>query len=166
MKTEMPFYKFVTMFMTGLIFTGCCIFLYSDYIPNLVESDLFKSINLINTGLTVIITVSLFSVVYEIGYIINRIGFLMGNILKAIKAIPFNKDYKKFNEKEKEFPTINILAREYSLTRTSMTLFLVMTVVACFYLKWIFAIVMFLLSVLFFFSMRGHAKKIVKLMED
>ena len=125
-----------------------------------------QSLKEINSGLEIVITISFCAVIYEIGLIINRIGSLLENILKLIKAIPFNSDYKKFNEKKTQFPFINVLSREYALSRTSMTLFLTMTLISLTQSWWSFSIVMFALTLIFYFSMRKHAGKIVELMGD
>jgi hypothetical protein len=91
---------------------------------------------------------------------------LESTLKKCPALLPFNNDYKKFNEKKKLFPIMQTLSREYALSRTSMTLFLAMTVIACCQRSWIFAIVMFVLTAVFYFSMRKHTKKIVNLMND
>jgi len=167
METKIPFYNLLNMLLSGLIFTGCSIILFNEHITLLIESDFFQSTKSINTGFETIITVSFFAVIYEIGYIINRIGSLMENVLKKSKTIlPFNNDYKKFNEREKTFPKLSTLSREYALSRTSVSLFFIMMILSCLHKNWDFAMIMFLLTVLFYFSMRKHAGKIVELMKD
>jgi hypothetical protein len=155
------------MFLTGLIFTGCCVILFSHQVVAFIDTEFFKSISKINVGLETVITISFFAVIYEIGFIINRIGSLMENLLKKIKAIPFDDDYKKFNEKEKQFPDkMKMLSREYTLSRTSMTLFLILMIISLTQFFWVFSIVMTILTLIFYFSMRKHSGKIVKMMED
>jgi hypothetical protein len=166
METKIPFYNLLNMFLTGLVFIGCCILLFNNHMLAFVNSDFFNSLKEVNTGLETVITISFCAVIYEVGFIINRIGSFLENLLKLIKAIPFDNDYKKFNEKKKQFAIMDILSREYALSRTSMTLFLAMTVISLLQYNWIFSIVMFTLTFVFYFSMRKHAGKIVKLMKE
>ncbi|MDR1553189.1 MAG: hypothetical protein LBS69_06985 [Prevotellaceae bacterium] len=167
METKIPFYNLLNMFLTGLIFIGCCVLLYHNKIITFVESNFFKSVKDINVGLETVITISFCAIIYEIGLIINRIGSLLENLLKECPILlPFDDDHKKFSEKKKQFPIMEILSREYALSRTSMTLFLITTVIACFQKHWIFSIVMFVLTLIFYFSMKKHAGKIVELMKD
>jgi hypothetical protein len=166
METKIPFYNLLNMFLTGLIFTGCCIVLFDSHVFAFIESNFFKSIKDINFGLETIITISFCAVIYEIGFIINRMGSLLENILKAIRGIPFDNDYKKFNESKKRFPIMEILSREYALSRTSMTLFLLLSIISSIQVKCIFLIFSLVLTVVFYFSMRKHAQKIVDLMRN
>lgn len=166
MEAKIPFYNLLNMFLTGLIFTGCCILMFDNQILAFIKSDFFELIKEMNFGLETIITISFCAIIYEFGFIINRIGSLLENILKYIKAIPFDSDYKKFNEKKKQFLIMETLSREYALSRTSMTLFLLLTIIACFQCKLIFSIFLFALVIVFYFSMRKHAKKIVDLMKS
>ena len=113
------------MFLTGLIFAGCCIVLFNNQVVVLIESNFFKSIKGINIGLETVITISFCAIIYEIGFIINRIGSLLESLLKKHPVLlPFDNDYKKYNEKKKDFPVLHTLSREYTLSRTSMTLFI------------------------------------------
>ncbi|GHV02341.1 hypothetical protein AGMMS49521_3990 [Campylobacterota bacterium] len=165
METKIPFYNLLNMFLIGLIFTGCCIVLFNNQIYTFIESDFFQTIKEINVGLETVITISFCAIIYEIGYVVNRIGSILEDILKkSTKILPFDNDYKKFNEKKKEYPILNTLSREYALSRTSMTLFLLLTIISLFLQFLILAIIMCVLSLLFYHSMRKHAKKIVNLM--
>ena len=166
METKIPFYNLLNMFLTGLIFTGCCIVLFNSQVFTFIESDFFKSIKEINFGLETIITISFCGVIYGIGLVINRTGSLLENLLDLVNAIPFDNNYKKFNERKKQFPIMDILSREYALSRTSMTLFLLLTIISSIQCKWVFSIVVFALMVVFYFSMRKFAGKIVKLMDN
>ena len=166
METKIPFYNLLNMFLTGLIFTGCCIVLFYEKIVLLTDSAFFDSIKSMNVGLETIITICFCAIIYEIGYIINRIGSFMEDFLKLIKLIPFDNDYKNFNDKSAKLPVLSTLSREYALSRTSMTLFLMMTIISSVHCHRIFAVVMLALTILFYFSMKKHALKIVTLMKD
>ena len=165
MDTKIPFYNLLNMFLTGLIFTGSCILLFNNEILYFIKSDYFKAIKEIKIGLETVITFSICAVIYETGFIINRIGSLLGSLLKKCPILlPFDNDYKKFNEKKILFPIMETLSREYALSRTSMTLFLILTIFNCCRWNWIFLIITLILTIIFYFSMRKHAGKIVGLM--
>lgn len=162
MENKIPFYNIVNMFLTGFIFIGCCIFIYLNAFIYLLTSNIIPETNFVSES---IITVSFLAIIYEIGYVINRIGSIITEpILKKTKAIPFNNDYKNFNDCKKQYPILNTLSREYALSRTSLTLFLIIDVFALLQKQWILALVFLLIALLFGFSCRKHAKKIVDLM--
>lgn len=162
MENKIPFYNMVNMLLTGFVFIGCCIFIYFNDILNLLILHEFPKINI---GSESIFTISFFAVVYEIGYIINRLGSIISEpILIKTKAIPFDNDYKKFSELKKEYPILNTLSREYAVARTSLTLFFIVTILAAIQSKCILALLFCLISLLFGFSCRKHAKKIVVIM--
>ena len=162
MDNKIPFYNIVNMFLIGLIFVGCCIFIYFDTFVKVLNSYAIPEINFITEA---IITISFLAIIYEIGYIINRIGSIVTEpILIKLKAIPFDDDYKKYNDCKKQYPILNVLSREYALARTSLTLFLILDVFALLHKQWILALVFLLIALLFGFSCRKHAKKIVNLM--
>ncbi len=165
MDTKIPFYNLLNIFLTGLIFAGSCVVLFNTQLLNFIKSDFFNSLKGLNVGLETIITISFCAIIYEVGVIINRIGSLFENLLKLINAIPFDNNYKKYNEKKKEFPIMETLSREYALSRTSMTLFLIITIIAIIQHLLFFSILLFALTFLFYFSMRKHAGKIVELMK-
>ncbi|MDR2152983.1 MAG: hypothetical protein LBO72_09185, partial [Helicobacteraceae bacterium] len=125
---------------------------------------LFKSIKEIIVDFETIVTISFCAIAYEIGLIINRIGSLLESILKKFPILlPFDDDYEKYVEKEKQLPKLSTLSREYALSRTSMTLFLIMTIISCIQRQYIFLFVMVILTILFYFSTRKHASKIFKI---
>ena len=162
METKIPFYNIVNMFLTGLVFVGCCVLIFRDM---LIDFDFSKFEN-IGAGLETIITVSFFAIIYEIGYIINRLGSVFVEpFLKKTKIIKLNNDYKKFNECKQKFPILSTLSREYALSRTSIVLFAILAILSGIFKQWwllfIFIVVMFL----FIFSCRKHAKKIVDIMK-
>lgn len=122
--------------------------------------------NIDGLGFETLVTVCIFALIYEIGFIINRIGsVIIENILLSLKLIPFDNDYKKFNERKKEYPIMEILSREYALSRNSFTLFLLLAIISLIKFNWVLFGLFLAISVLFFFSIRKHSLKIVKLME-
>lgn len=165
METKIPFYNILNMFLTGFIFIGCCILIYNGLFINLLFSIDFSKIA-IPSGLEIIITISFFGTIYEVGYIINRIGsILIEPIFKKVKIIFFNDNYKKFNDCKKDYPILNTLSREYALSRTTFTLFLISTILSIFQKEWKLLVVFILICLIFALSCRKHSKKIINIMK-
>lgn len=163
METKIPFYNIVNMLLTGFIFIGCCIIIYFNILSDLLVWDFLDEINSVSET---IITISMLAVIYEIGYIINRLGsVIIEPILKCTKAIPFDNDYKKFNDRKKDFPILSILSREYAVSRTSLTLFLFTTILGFTHKQIQLAFIFFVLSFIFLLSCRKHASKIVEILK-
>lgn len=164
MEVKIPFYNILNMFLTGLVFLGGCAMICPDFAASILINDIIVNIG---TGPEIVFTVCIFAAAYEVGLIINRIGsVIIEPILKKIKAIPFDDDYVKFNQKKKEYPIMSTLSREFALSRTGIALFGILTLIACFagkkYFSWVFAAT----TIVYFLSCRKHAKKIVVLMND
>lgn len=163
MENKIPFYNIVNMLLTGFVFFGCCIFIYYSIIINLLTTNVIPEISIVTES---IITIGIFSITYEIGYIINRIGsIIIEPILIKTKTISFNNNYKKFNDCSKEYPILGTLSREYALSRTSLTLFVITAILALLQKQWVLALVFLLITLLFSFSCRKHAKKILAIVE-
>jgi hypothetical protein len=155
---KIPFYNIVNILLTGLIFTGILIIFYYQEISAKIY------INNISITFVSIYTFAFFAIIYEIGLIINRLGSLLEDLLRYFKLIPFNDNYKKFNETKQKFPILEILSREYALSRTSMTLFLLISILT--FIKFQFyGFIPITICLLFFYSCRKYSKKIIKLME-
>lgn len=162
METKVPFYNVLNMLLIGLILIVCVCIAFPDLAINLIANDVVVGLR---AGGNVILTTLVFAVAYEVGYLINRLGsVVLEELLKKTKLIPYNDDYRKYNEVKKEYPTMDILSREYASSRTNIMLFLIIMLVEAFAKKFIFALIAFACATLFFFSCRKHAKRITSLM--
>ncbi|MDE5985471.1 MAG: hypothetical protein K2H13_09480 [Eubacterium sp.] len=162
MKEKLSLYEYLNFVLIGLIFTGCCVLVFKD--DELIKT-IFKEIKTLSLGIEVVITFILFGLIYEIGFIINRLGsILIEPIFKKLKIIHFNNDYKLFNERKKEYPIMEVLSREFALSRTQISLFFILMVISLLNKQFIIAVVFFLFVILFTLSMRKHSKKIVDFM--
>lgn len=164
LNEKIPFYNIINMLLIGFVFTGFIIILFfkniSVYIPNI--NDYIKGISF-----ETIVTASCLAIIYEIGFIINRISSVITEtILKHFKLIPFNNDYKKFNDRKKQYPIMEILSREYALSRNSLTLFLILMIISISIHNFKFSLLFFFITLLFYFSTRKHSTKIAELMKD
>ena len=154
---KIPFYNILNMFLTGFIFLGCFIGIFPEKTNQILTSSLVSNLSI---GSETILTVSILAIVYGVGLTINRLGsVLVELILKGTKAIPFNDDYKMFCDAKKKYPIMDTLSREYALSRTGITLFIILTITSLFRLKWILSIIFILITVIYFFSCRKHVKK-------
>lgn len=162
MEIKIPFYNILNMFLTGLIFVGCCILLFPQFMIEFLSSNFLTNIK---TGFEIIIVVSFFAISYEIGLIINRIGSVaIEPFLKKTKLLPFDDDYKLYNKAREKFSIFPTLAREYALSRTSVALFLVLSIISGIIHNWLYLILFVFIMIVFYFSCRKHSGKIVKLM--
>ncbi len=164
MEMKIPFYNIVNMLLTGLVFVGGLIIIFPQYAIQLIQSEFYENLK---TGPEVIITICIFAVAYEIGLIINRVGsVIIEPFLKKFKLIPFNDDYTLFNDKKKDYPILGTLSREFALSRTSIALFLILSVVAILNKSCVIFISCFFIMIVFYLSCKKHSSKIVELMDE
>lgn len=153
-------YDFLNKFVLGLVFIGVVILAYGDEMVPVLEAYQNTKDNAI---IITIFSVSAFALVYEIGIIINRLGSFFEDVLRKTHLIPFNEDYKKFNDKKKEYPIMNVLSREYALSRNSIVLFLLISIVVFIRFAW-YGFIPLIIMLLFYCSCRKYSKKIYDLM--
>ena len=160
MEIKMSTYDFFNKFILGLVLTGTVIFAFGSDIGKLIE----LTQNIKENGIIItVFSVSSFAIVYEVGIIINRLGSILEDLLRTFHWIPFNKDYKKFNDKKKEYPIMNILSREYALSRNSIVLFLMISIIVFIRFAW-YGLIPLAIMYVFYYSCKKYSKKIVDLM--
>jgi len=157
METKVPFYNIVNIFLPGLVLIGSCVLLFLDEVKTLAKAVT----DLGSTGLEVLVTVSLFAVAYEIGYIIFRLGSAV--IEPILKKMFGWADYKDFiaagKTSEKAYDKLDMLSREYGYARTQITLCIVLAVLTGNREHWWLMICCILCAILFTSTARGHMKK-------
>ena len=126
MEIKISTYDFLNKFILGLVFMGVIVLSYGNEVSHYYET--YSTIKW-NSVITTVFSVSALAIVYEMGILINRLGSILEDLLRFCHLIPFNKDYKKFNDKKKEYPILTILSREYALSRNSVVLFLLISIV-------------------------------------
>lgn len=151
-------YDFFNKFILGLVLIGVATFSFIDSIQNHMVPimDFIQRTQLISTAF-------IFGFIYEVGIIINRIGSLIEEFLKAYNFIPYDDDYKKYNERKKEYPIMQTLSREYALSRNSIALFLLISIIT-FFRFCCYGFIPLLIMFLFYLSCKKYAHKINKLM--
>lgn len=164
MADKIPFYDIVNRLLTGLILIGCLILIKNKFIMDFLSPENLEKLNL---GTETIMNICFIAIVYEIGLIINRIGSLVvEGISKKINLIKFNDDYKNYNDKKEKYPIHVTLSREYALSRTSFTLFLIISIVAFIERNIIYGFIFMAISILFFYSYRKYSAKIFDLIQE
>ena len=161
MEIKISTYDFFNKFILGLVFTGVVIFAYRQDLTAAIE--VFQAIKE-NTIVITVFSISALAIVYEIGIIINRLGSILEDLLRKTHIIPFIDDYKRFNEKKKEFPIMNVLSREYALSRNSVVLFLLISILTFIRFGW-FGLIPLAIMLMFYYSCWKYAKKIVDLVK-
>lgn len=161
MEIKISTYDFFNKFILGLVLTGTVILAFAGDIGKLTEytQDIKE-----NRIIITVISVSSLAIVYEIGIIINRLGSILEDILKKTHLISFNDDYKRFNEKTKEYPKMNVLSREYALSRNSTVLFLLISIISFIRFCW-YGFIPLAIMLMFYYSCWKYAKKICDLMK-
>lgn len=162
MEVKIPLYNVLNMLLTGFVFMGGYGLIFPERVFQLLEDGIIQKLS---NGPEVIFVACVFATAYEIGMIINRVGsVLIEWVMKRSSLIPFDNDYFKFNECRKNYPIMEVLSREYALSRTSGTLFLILSIVSFASCQCLWGTAFLLVSVIYFVSCQKHATKIVALM--
>jgi hypothetical protein len=126
MEINIPFYNIVNIFLPGMVLLGSSVLLFLDKVKALVD----KIADIGSAGLEVLVTISLFAIAYEVGYIIFRLGSaLIEPILKKAFGWAEYSDFIKASKtSEKAYNKLEMLSREYGYARTQITLFIALAV--------------------------------------
>lgn len=166
METRIPFYNLINIFLLGLLFivslayvffpTWSVRILHYEHLLQLAGQWQFF-LSLVAIG-----------IIYETGVIINRFSSIVVEyICEKWQWIPKKeKNYAAFNLAKKDFPFLYTLSREYGFSRGNLTLWLILSLLFFLNRCWVKGTCAFLLSVLFFFSMRKFSLKIQSIIKD
>lgn len=164
MEIKIPLYNILNFFLIGIVSIVCLLMLFPYLITDFIMSDYYEKLSSISE---IIFLVCVCAVAYEIGLILNRAAsVIVEPILRKVKIISYNDDYACFVKLAKKIPMLNILSREYVLSRTSILQFLILMVVACFVQRWIFVSIFALCVTVFTISCRKHTSKITRIMNS
>ena len=161
MEMKISTYDFLNKFILGLVLIGVVVFAYGKEMTTILEAyqDTKDS-----TIIITVLSISALALAYEVGIIINRLGSVLEDVMRKTHLISFNDDYKKFNEKKKEYPIMNTLSREYALSRNSIVLFLLISIIVFVRFSW-YGLIPVAVMLLFYYSCRKYSKKICDLMK-
>ena len=93
MKDKIPFYNIVNMFFVGAVFSLCLILLLHSYIP----FDWIKENAELLSDWSVLISAILLIAMYELGFIINRMGSIIIVPLYSYKKLKKFRIWPKEN---------------------------------------------------------------------
>lgn len=162
MEIKLPIYNILNMLLTGFVFIGEVILLFPALIVSILNMEL---INFLMKESKTLLICFVFAGCYEIGLIINRIGSItIEAVLRKSNLIPFENEYKRFNDVKKEYPILEILSREYALSRTGMALFFILSIISIFSIYKFFFLINIVIAGVYFLSCRKHSQKIRDLM--
>lgn len=160
MEIKIPFYQLLNILLTGLVLAAGIIVCLSGPLQSFLHnSKSFWSHS------EVITTVVFIAGSYELGLIVNRLGsIVLEPAMVRLKLIPFDKNYKLYNDLKQRYPILEILSREYASSRTCVVLFATLSTIFFVCGRCSFGLCLFFVAILFVFSWRKHAGKIVDLM--
>ncbi|MDR0696328.1 MAG: hypothetical protein LBF68_02115 [Christensenellaceae bacterium] len=160
MEAKVPFYNIVNIFLPGLVLIGSCVLLFLDEVKTLVD----KVTNIGSAGLEVLITVSLFAIAYEVGYIMFRLGSAIVEpiLKKTFGWADYNDFIKAGKSSDKAHDKLETLSREYAFARTQVMLFIALAVLTGIRMQWWFMGICVAVAVLFVCTARGHMKRTQK----
>ncbi len=165
MNTAIPYYEIVNRFLLGLVFVAVIVIFHIHEIMNLLSTEAVQT--LINPiGVETITTVCSFAIIYEIGYIINRISSVATEeILIFIRFWPCRSNYVSYNKAKKHYDILSVLSREYNICRGQITLFFIL--MSYFATQCCLSYVLFCCSFIIIFVLSGrkcseHINKLVK----
>lgn len=162
MEIKIPFYNIVNIFLPGLVLIGSCVLLFLDEVKTLVV----KITDIGSAGLEVLVTVSLFAISYEVGYIIFLLGSVaIEPILK--KLFGWTEDFIKAGKtSDKAHDKLEMLSREYGFARTQIVLFVTLAVLTGIRTQWWLMEISIAVIVLFVLAARSHMKRIQKVVNQ
>ena len=160
----MPFYNLLNMLLTGVVFLVGIIPLYPS---ELTEFVLLEQNMKCDAAQEVVIVMLFIAATYEIGLILNRIGSVFAEpIFKTLKIIYFSSPYSDYARASNAFPKLEVLSREYALSRTSTIEFFLLSMWSASISKFFLFSIYLAIAILFLFSCRKHSKKILIILAD
>lgn len=157
MKEKIPFYNIVNMFFVGCVFV---IFTIPFFI-GAIDLDATKKYSEIMSNWTGIISVVAIAAMFEIGFIINRLGSIIIEPLYVILKIwPREKYDAKISEISQSNAKFQSMITELNLMRSHIMICLIILIAALFLGKFLYALSMFALICVFSFGGRKHNTKI------
>lgn len=164
MKDKIPYYDIVNMFFAGSVFS---IIAFAMVISkhNLI---LLMSENLVLLhDWSVIVIAALLVLMFEVGFLLNRLGaVVLDPILVTLNIWP----KKEYNISESKLKSENTIFRnmciELNLTRTHIIIYVLLGIEACFLEIWIAAILFFFIIVLLVFAGRRRSEYINKVKSE
>lgn len=157
MKEKIPFYNVANMFFVGCVFCLYTLILVYDRIP----LDVLKNIGEILTNWTVVVSVFFLVSMFEIGFIINRLGsIIVEPLLVILRVWPREKYDVCVSQISQENAKFQSMITELNIMRSHIMICLLMFATAICLCRCYFALFMFGLILVFCIGGRKHNAKI------
>ena len=157
MKEKIPFYNIVNMFFVGCVFV---IFMIPFFI-DAIDLDAVKKYGEILSDWTAIISVVAIAAMFEVGFIINRLGSIIVEPLYVILKIwPREKYDAKISEISQNNAKFQSMITELNLMRSHIMICLIILIIALLLGKFLYALSMLALICIFSLGGRKHNTKI------
>ena len=161
-KDKIPFYNIMNMFFVGAVFSLCLVFFLHSYIP----FEWIKENAELLSDWSILISAILFIVMYELGFIINRMGsIIIAPIYEGKKGGKFNIWPKEeygidVSELAKANPRFQSMITELNLMRSHIMMYLILLILSLLMGEWLWSVIFVLLIVIFTFGGKKHNTKI------
>ena len=162
MKDKIPFYNIANMFFVGAVFSLCLVILLRSNIP----IEWIKENAELLSDWSILISAILLIAMYELGFIINRMGSVIidpiyrSTKLKRFKIWPKDDYGIDVSEIEQVNPRFQSMVTELILMRSHIMMCLILLIIAIVRCEWIWSVSLVALIVLFTFGGRKHNEKI------
>lgn len=157
MKEKIPFYNIMNMFFVGCVF----VIFMTPFFINAIDLDATKKYSEIMSDWAGIISVVAIAAMFEVGFIINRLGSIIIEPLYVILKIwPREKYDAKISELSQSNAKFQSMITELNLMRSHIMICLIISIIALFLGKFLYALSMLVLIFIFSLGGRKHNTKI------
>lgn len=157
MKDKIPFYNIVNMFFVGAVFSLCLVILLWGYIP----FDWIQENAELLSDWSILISAILLIAMYELGFIINRMGsIIVAPFYQKIKLWPIGQYGIDVSELVQINPRFQSMITELNLMRSHIMMCLLLLVISLIMGEWVWSGIFVLLIVVFTLGGKKHNTKI------
>lgn len=164
MKEKIPFYHIANMFFVGSVFSFVTAVLFFD---KLIAIDISTPIFSFLKDWNIVVSTILLILVYEIGFIINRLSSItIAPLFAKTKIWPKSKYDIDLTEICERYPKVQSMVSDFVLMRSHVLLYLIFAILSLFSRYKLLWIVFMCLSIIFIFAGKKHNDKINKIRES
>lgn len=163
MKDKVPFYELVNMFFVGSVFTILALFLCFDSLP----LDFVKDNSPVLADWRFLISAVAFIAMYEVGFIINKIGsIIVAPLLSKTKIWPREEYHVDVSEIAMKNARFQSMITELTLLRSHIVMFFVLTVISLCKGKVVYTVPFVICIAIFILAGRKHNARINIIRKD
>lgn len=163
MKDKVPFYELVNMFFVGSVFTILALFLCFDSLP----LDFVKDNSPVLADWRFLISAVAFIAMYEVGFIINKIGsIIVAPLLSKTKIWPHEEYHVDVSEIAMKNARFQSMITELTLMRSHIVMFSALAIMSLCTGKGIYALPLVACIVIFVLAGRKHNARINTIRKD